>query len=124
MSCGMGREEDLDKAVDIFNKSGSDLTLLYCISKYPTKEEEIDFRGMQILKKRYGFPVGFSSHCPNIDKSMEAVKLGASVVEHHVTTDRNLEGCDQSSSLEFPELQYLVKEIGYYESRWIKSLYR
>ena len=108
MSCGMGREEDITKAVDIFLSKEIPLTLLYCKCLYPAKKEDINLNEMIELGKRYRVPYGLSSHCPDIDIGLEAINMGASVLEYHTTLDRTQPGCDQSSSIEYPDLMKLV----------------
>jgi sialic acid synthase SpsE len=61
-------------------------------------------------------PYGFSDHTTGIWASIEAVRLGAEVIEKHFTTYRGLEGCDQICSLEPQELKLLVKSIRQFEA--------
>lgn len=76
------------------------LTLLYCVSKYPSLPEDINLEELTELKK-YGLPVGLSSHCPDITPAMKALDLGASVIEQHVKFPWMTEGCDMASSIPF-----------------------
>jgi N,N'-diacetyllegionaminate synthase len=52
--------------------------------------------------------VGYSDHTHGIDVPIAAVALGASVVEKHVTLDRNMVGPDHKASLEPNELKVMV----------------
>ena len=63
------------------------------------------------LKKHFNIPIGFSDHSTGIESDAVAAALGATIIEKHFTVSRNLEGCDQIVSLEFPELKLLVKSI-------------
>jgi len=74
---------------------------LYCVPKYPTKPTEYSPAFLQSCE-------GFSTHCPNISPALLAVSKGCKVVEAHVTTSRELEGCDMSSSWTFDELKQFV----------------
>lgn len=78
---------------------------LYCVCKYPSKPSDIN------LKEGLIGMDGFSSHCPDPIPTIKAVALGATIVENHVTLSRHLEGCDQSSSLEFQEFREMVDTI-------------
>ncbi len=49
-------------------------------------------------------PVGWSDHTLGLTSAVVAVALGATVLEKHVTTDRNLPGPDHAASLEPDEL--------------------
>lgn len=108
MSVGMSNYEEIDNALKVL--SGLNVTLLYCVCKYPSNKEDFDLNEIIRLKERFKLPVGFSSHCPDISVALEAVKLGATVIEQHTTVSRNLPGCDQSSSITYPELRTLVEE--------------
>lgn len=110
MSFGKHTAEDKTKALDIL--FCNDVTLLYCVADYPTDVCNLDFTKMTELSK----PYGFSDHTTGIWASLEAVRLGATVIEKHFTASRNLDGCDQICSLEFPELKLLVKSIRQYEA--------
>ena len=71
---------------------------------------------MTKMAEAFKVPYGFSDHTTGIWASLEAVRLGASVIEKHFTVSRNLEGCDQIVSLEPQELKLLVKSIRQYET--------
>jgi len=87
------------------------VTLLYCVPNYPTKIQDLNFNRMTKLGELFKIPIGFSDHSTGIWASIEAVRLGATVIERHFTVSRNLEGCDQICSLEYPEMKMLVKSI-------------
>ena len=73
---------------------------MFCITKYPTPVS--DMQKLPCHKT-----LGLSSHCPSIAPTLEAVKQGATLIEHHVTFSRNTDGCDHSSSITFDELKQL-----------------
>ena len=50
------------------------------------------------LKRRFDLPVGFSDHTTISETSLAAVSMGATIIEKHVTLDRNLPGPDHKSS--------------------------
>jgi sialic acid synthase SpsE len=68
------------------------------------------------LSEFFKKPMGFSDHTTGIWASLEAVRLGATVIEKHFTVSRNLEGCDQICSVEPAEMKLLVKSIRQYET--------
>lgn len=75
--------------------------LLWCVRKYPSSKEDI-----------LGYPYkgfGLSSHCPDITATLEAIKQGAEVVEHHLCESKEEKGCDISSSINFEELKHLIE---------------
>lgn len=87
-----------------YGTKGGDKTYMYCVTNYPTALEDISLK--EIAKAD-----GVSSHCPSIVPLLAAYDLGCKVVEAHVTFSRLLPGCDQSSSLNFKELETLCKQI-------------
>ena len=97
------------KALDILKDNK--ITLLYCVPNYPTKIQDLNFGRMTKLGELFKLPIGFSDHSTGIWASIEAVRLGACVIEKHFTISRNLDGCDQVCSLEPYEMKLLVKSI-------------
>jgi sialic acid synthase SpsE len=64
--------------------------------------------------KRYGVPFGYSDHTSSITVPIAAVALGASVIEKHLTFDRNAEGPDHKSSItprEFKAMCLAIREV-------------
>ena len=86
------------------------MTVLYCVSQYPTPLHKVDFRKMMALKNNY-YNYGFSDHTQGISASVIAAASGASVIEKHFTLDRRLPGPDQICSVEPDELKQMVAEI-------------
>ena len=114
LSTGRHDTNAIRKAVDILDTC--DITLMYCVPNYPTRVRDIDFSRMTKLQELFKLPVGFSDHSVGIWASVEAVRLGASVIEKHFTVSRSLPGCDQVCSLEPIEMKLLIKSIGQEEA--------
>jgi sialic acid synthase SpsE len=113
MSTGRHDTNAVKAALDILGKN---VTLLYCVTDYPTKVKNLNFGRMTKMADMFKLPYGFSDHTTGIWASIEAVRLGAEVVEKHFTISRNLDGCDQICSLEPGEMKLLVKSIRQLES--------
>ena len=110
ISTGMCTMQDIDKAVDIFQRRGCPYTLLHCVASYPCEDRETNLLMIRTLLVRFGRPVGYSSHDVGVGPSIIAVVLGASVIEKHITLDRASYGSDQAASLERHGLEWLIKE--------------
>jgi len=80
------------------------MRFLYCISKYPTSLDDLDFRFDMFSGGIYS---GFSDHTQGIIAAQVAMVLGARFIEKHVTIDKSLPGPDQTSSLTLNEMQRL-----------------
>ena len=108
ISTGMSTLEQIDRAVEIFEKKGCPYTLMHCVSVYPCPDEWCNILMVKTLKERYNCPVGYSGHEKGILPSVLAVALGAVAIERHITLDRNMYGSDQAASLEKEDLKLLI----------------
>lgn len=82
--------------------------ILYCISKYPTPIEEVDFEKMVLFD-------GFSDHTEGIKASLKAIDLGMSYIERHYTLGKYLPGKDHKLSSTPDEFKKLVEHRDYIE---------
>ncbi len=111
ISSGMCTLEELDKAMDTLMFEVTDLTLLHCVSAYPTPARECNLSLIPFLRGRYGAAVGYSGHEWGFQPTLAAVTLGATVVERHFTMDKNMEGFDHYLSLDPSQLRNMVAGI-------------
>ena len=94
----------------------STMTLLHCVSKYPTPIDEMNLFRIGTLQKRFEVPVGLSDHSTSIFAvPIGAVKLGAVMIEKHITLDRDAIGPDHLASLNPSQLKRMVRGIRNYE---------
>ena len=108
ISTGMANDSEIGEAVDTALKFGSgELTLLHCVSGYPSPADEYNLRTIADMRQKFGVQVGLSDHTLNNVTAISAVALGAVMVEKHVTLDRNGGGPDDSFSLEEDGLREL-----------------
>ena len=108
MSTGMSTQEELDKAVSALeNYSDGNYALLHTNSVYPAPIDGLNLRYIQTLKERYKCVVGYSGHEQNLEPTVAAVTLGASIIERHVTLSHDMWGTDQKASLEINAMYML-----------------
>jgi sialic acid synthase SpsE len=88
-----------------------DVTLLHCTSSYPAPPDSVNLEAMNTLRERFGLPIGYSDHTEGTAVAIAAVALGASIVEKHLTLDRQLSGPDHAASLDPDEFSALVHGI-------------
>jgi sialic acid synthase SpsE len=107
----MSSWEQIDRAVTELRSFHNNIILLHCNSSYPCPEEEIGLPVMEIMRTRYGLPVGYSGHERGYAPTLAAVARGACVIERHITLNKNLPGTDHQVSLEPHQLRELVTMI-------------
>ena len=61
------------------------------------------------LKERYGCTIGYSGHEEDLEPTVVAIALGATVIERHITLSHDMWGTDQKSSLEVLAMDMLRK---------------
>jgi N-acetylneuraminate synthase len=89
VSTGMATMEEVRHAVEVVQDAGSrDLTLLHCVSAYPTPTVEANLGAIAEIRERTGLPVGWSDHTNDPAVIRRAVhRWGASFVELHLDLD-------------------------------------
>lgn len=113
LSTGMCTMEEVERAVAQFPSTlaRGALYLLQCTSQYPAPAELANLRVMDTMREAFGCLVGYSDHTVGNDTSIWAVARGATIVEKHFTTDRNLPGPDHRASADPQQFRELVERI-------------
>jgi sialic acid synthase SpsE len=112
LSTGNSSLEDIERAVNTLGENGcKNYALLHCVSQYPAKYEDINLCCMNTLGTAFNCVVGFSDHTTDFMSSVLAVSLGASIIEKHITLNKNYPGPDHPYSLEPDELKQFVQAI-------------
>jgi len=112
LSTGMAGEKELIDALNCITKYHQNITILHCLSEYPSQYKNINLKTILWLKDHYGkYRIGYSDHSIGIDIPLAAVALGAEVIEKHITLDRNMKGTDQIGSLGPDGIYRMVRDI-------------
>ena len=111
ISTGMTTEEDIIKAVNIFQNVNCPFELMHCISTYPMNEEDANLNAIKTLREKYNCDVGYSGHEVGLAVSYAATALGITSLERHITLDRAMYGSDQSASVEPAGFRMLVGAV-------------
>jgi pseudaminic acid synthase len=112
ISTGMANDAEISEAVETAMKFGTgELTLLHCVSGYPSPPDDYNLRTIADMKNRFGVNVGLSDHTLCNVTAISAVALGAVMIEKHVTLSRDGGGPDDSFSLEEDGLMELCSSI-------------
>lgn len=89
LSTGMASMEEIATAARILREGGAcDITLLHCVSAYPTPVEEANLSAIGALRKATGLKVGWSDHTRRPAVIERAVHhWNAEAVEFHLDLD-------------------------------------
>jgi N-acetylneuraminate synthase len=89
VSTGMATLAEVTAAVDVARAAGArDLTLLHCVSGYPTPPEQANLAAIETLREATGCAVGWSDHTGSPGVVRRAIdRWGATDVELHVDLD-------------------------------------
>ena len=89
MSTGMATISEVERAVDVVRAAGcSDLTLLHCVSAYPSRPVDSNLAALESLRRLCRCRVGWSDHSVNPGVIHRAVhRWGATMVEFHLDLD-------------------------------------
>ncbi len=125
LSTGMAGKEQLDDALDVITRYHNNISILHCVSQYPTQPDNLNLKTISYLKEHYGqYNIGFSDHTIGVSAPSVAVGMGAEIIEKHITIDRHMKGTDQAGSLGPDGVYRMVRDIRMVE-HWLgrKDLY-
>lgn len=87
------------------------VSLLHCTTEYPCPIGDVNLAAMATMRSAFQLPVGYSDHTDGFEVSVAAVALGATVIEKHLTLDREAQGPDHAASLEPDDFKRMVIAI-------------
>lgn len=112
ISTGMANDKEIKEAIKTAKKNGCEqLAILHCVSGYPAPSEDYNLHTISDMIKNHDLVTGLSDHTLSNLTAISSVALGASIIEKHVTLDRNGGGPDDSFSLEPRELKSLCSDV-------------
>lgn len=106
LSTGLSTMDEIENAVFVAKKNGcKDLTLLYCVSNYPSQSNDFNLNYIEEFKKRFKCRVGLSDHSLGSEIARYSLISGATVFEKHIALQNQKEGLDLDFSLRGRELK-------------------
>ncbi|MBP1733051.1 MAG: neuB [Deltaproteobacteria bacterium] len=112
VSTGMADLHEIGIAVNTLRRSGApEVALLHCVSNYPPRYEQVNLRAMKTMKEMLGLPVGLSDHTPGSATVLGAIALGASIIEKHITIDKQLGTPDAPFAMTIREFESMVTDV-------------
>ena len=110
ISTGMSKEKEIKKALSFF-KNKNKITLLHCISSYPTNIASSNLINISNLKKKYKVDIGYSDHTPGITVAANSVLFGAKMIEKHFMPVKTKLAGDYKLSITADEMKKLSQLI-------------
>lgn len=119
LAVGASTLNEIEKAVNSVLGYHKKLILMYGFQSYPTPVEEARLSSIHTLMEMFGLNVGFLDHTPggsieSMSLPLVSVACGASVIEKHITLDREAKDPDYQSALnpdEFERFVSLLRKI-------------
>jgi len=106
LSTGLSNMDEVKNAVLIAKKNGcTDLTLLYCVSNYPSQSTDFNLNYIKEFKKKFKCRVGLSDHSLGSEVAKYSLIAGATVFEKHIALQNQKKGLDLAFSLRGKELK-------------------
>lgn len=114
LSTGMADLGEIEDALEVLTEAGTPkdyITVLHCNTEYPTPMEDVNLQAMLTIRDAFKVRVGYSDHTAGSEVAIAAAAMGASVLEKHLTLDRDMSGPDHKASLEPGELAKMITAI-------------
>jgi sialic acid synthase len=112
LSTGMGGKKEIDDALEVITKQHTNISILHCVSEYPTQPKNVNLNTITYLIKNYpNYLIGYSDHTIGISAPVAAVAMGAKIIEKHITIDRRMKGTDQAGSLGPDGVNRMIRDI-------------
>ena len=112
ISTGTFNLDEIEKIFKFIKKlNPADLTLLYCVSNYPSKIKDFNLNNIKILKSKFKCRIGLSDHSLDNSIGSMAVAAGAEVIEKHIALQNQKKGPDIAFSLKGKEIREFRKNI-------------
>lgn len=116
MSIGMASYEEVKAAYDLLIKLTNNLTLLHCISAYPTEEKDANIGVIHDIKNEFECVIGHSDHTNDIVVPIYAAAAGAQVIEKHYKIDDRMNCVDSPVSINEKQMAELVNILSRLEN--------
>ncbi len=108
LSTGMATIKEIRNAIKILESYGSkNYAILKCTSNYPASPKDSNILTVKDMRQKFKCEVGISDHTPGIGVALSSIAFGASIIEKHITLDRNNGAVDSKFSLEPDEFKLL-----------------
>ena len=112
ISTGMSNLNEIELTYKTAKKFGAeDVSLLYCVSNYPSKINDFNLNNIKILKEKFKCKIGFSDHSNDLKIATAAISAGAEIIEKHIALDKQTKGFDIKFSLKGKQIRKFKEAI-------------
>ncbi len=112
LSTGLSNMSEINQAVNIAKKYGcKDLTLLYCVSNYPSNSTDFNLNFIKEFQKKYKCRVGLSDHSLGSEIAEYSLIAGAQVFEKHIALENQIKGLDIEFSLKGKNIKIYIDNL-------------
>ncbi len=112
LSTGMGGKKELDNALEVITKNHDKISILHCVSQYPTHPKNVNLLSIPYLIENYPeYTIGYSDHTIGISAPIAAASMGAKIIEKHITIDRYMKGSDHLGSLGPDGVNRMIRDL-------------
>jgi N,N'-diacetyllegionaminate synthase len=110
LSVGMANVEEIKTAYKLLRKGTKKISVLHCISSYPTNEQDARLENIRALEETFDCVIGQSDHTADIIVPLYAVAVGAQILEKHYCLNGQKDCVDGPVSITEDQMKKLVKE--------------
>ena len=96
---------------DILQFAKDNITIFHCTSSYPALNHQLNMNSIDLLRQEFDTSIGYSDHSMGNLATIVAVTKKVTILERHITLDKNENGPDHNLSLNPQELKEYVQII-------------
>lgn len=109
ISTGLCELSDVVDAMKCLEDNGcGQIVILHCVSIYPPKDEQVNLNNIEMYKKLFDYPIGYSDHTLGTIAPIMSLTMGVCMLEKHFTLDKNMTGWDHKISADPVELKEIA----------------
>ncbi len=116
ISTGLCELSDVVDSIKCLEDNGcKQIVILHCVSIYPPKDDQVNLNNIEMYKKLFDYPIGYSDHTLGVIAPIMSLTMGVCMLEKHFTLDKNMVGWDHKISANPDELKQIADAaaVGY-----------
>ncbi len=112
ISTGLASLSEIEKTLKVAKKYGAkNITLLYCVSQYPSSLDDFNLYNIEIMRKKFKCNIGLSDHSIDNRVMIASIANGVNVIEKHIALDNQKKGFDIKFALKGKEIKNFKSEM-------------